>query len=394
MQYSDPINLSLINEPEILFFSSAPLSSRNCKIKPLSTAQVNKLMQNRRKLDHEFQWSENPQLDAKYYSKNEQNLEHFKSKKWQEFSKRLVDLESLVLCFINEDVGFGVWSSCKIPAGSCIIYSGFYSDDTNNLLDSDYAIAGLHIKTLNRNANAKYIGGFGGLIQDLAHPVISRIDESIDTNNFEFREMQIGEFSLFYLESIVDIEPYKQLGVNYGHSFWGHENEKSYFSEGKIISKPKAKPFSSIDMIFNKVVVIWAQEFMGTMNPIDALVSKIEFETNDVVLRLLSLQCDENQFSKYSSSKLTRLLERLEGFKDQEKLEELTRKALCDEIDDTYATKLIEKSYIRQFEKLKEDLYKLISMKKKSKNLTFFDIRSANAVSTDRLIARGISKYT
>lgn len=198
-------------------------------IKKLTLSEINARLSAFRQC--EFTWSEN------IYIPDEWEINDIDQFKLNEISEKLIPLDSLCVCFMDAETGYGVYTTHKVPQGSLILYSGIIKKFAREKLYYGMAAGESFV------VDGQCQSGFADLFQDLFEPKLDRreFSQEVACNNFIAKTLSLSCGSIPLLEAAIDIPPLSQCGVSYGKQFWEmqyklHTKQKRFYSlSGKII---------------------------------------------------------------------------------------------------------------------------------------------------------------
>lgn len=226
--------LNIIHQSDRIYFSSKPLPQATQQdIEQLSIADINKKFSRHRNLD-EFTWENNILAPDDWKLSSEDD-----EARLADYYNKIIPQDSFVVCYINNEVGYGIFNRKKIKKGDILFYGGELTPPSDNKLSTYRMGAPDDLYVIDSEKR----GGFAALFQDLYDPSIPLDDFPIEVARFNFhsKKLKLSAGNIAYLEAITDIEPYSQCGISYSKDFWQkmdllHEIKKQYFStDGTVI---------------------------------------------------------------------------------------------------------------------------------------------------------------
>lgn len=224
-------HLLTFKEPESIYYCSKPLpQTKEEAIKLVPIAEINKLFSKHRNL--KFTWTNNVLIpDDWQFTEKDQAL-------LAEYQKRMIPLDCFVICYINDDVGYGIFNRKKIRKGDILFYSGEFIHSANQILK--YGLG-----TPDAAVDGEKIGGITSLFQDLYNPIIPLTDFPLEVARFNFcaKDIKFSQGSIPIFEAITDVELYSQCGISYSKKYWQTADlllhlQKQYFTtKGDVIFK-------------------------------------------------------------------------------------------------------------------------------------------------------------
>ncbi len=159
----------------------------------------------------------------------------------------------LMLCPINPDVGYGVFTQAPLATGTLIgIYTGIITP--SRLGDTDYLLVLPQLpEASSYSIDAKTEGGISRFLQHLPKDTKSTLDDEVMNNaklrtaieaahvataNIDYQFVTINQKSLCCFVSNQTIEAGEQLGISYGLDYWlSRKVQPCYFNKnGEVVT--------------------------------------------------------------------------------------------------------------------------------------------------------------
>lgn len=222
----------LISLPSVtsIYFSDKPLPLCGINaVTPLPLKEINQRLSEYRRVA--FTWTNNILIPDDWV------MNAIDQMKLEEIAEKMVLDDSLCVCFMDEETGYGVYTLRPVKQGSILLYSGIIKKFAYEKLyygmqaGQDYIVDG------------RECSGFADLFQDLYEPSIDPMEFSgAASNNFTAKTLSLSCGGIPLLEANKDIPALTQCGVSYGIRFWDmqerlHHKRKQFYSlQGDIIS--------------------------------------------------------------------------------------------------------------------------------------------------------------
>ena len=187
-----------------------------------------------------FRYSESifipPELDNKFDHLPDDEL-------WKKIEARLSNPLNnyLHVCYIDDEVGYGVFTSVPIKAGTIIgIYAGIvekrgYKDDYGiNIEYEDSDESGYIISAYTAGGITRFIQHMPNEQEDKISPQLKSI---CATANLRSYQLMYSGVPIIYFVACRNIEKNEQLGISYGNKYWSDRNKtpKYFYKNGKVI---------------------------------------------------------------------------------------------------------------------------------------------------------------
>jgi hypothetical protein len=198
-----------LENPNGVFYCDKPLSQAEAAdIQYLSTAEVSKKMAAWRKISA-FTWSEDFFVDESLeLSDNDKKI-------IADLLKRRIPSDHLTVCFIDAEVGHGVFANVNIPQGGILFYGGHNIFFTND--PSPYQVTTENFLVL----DALESGAHAQLFQDLyGGAELTEKYSHVARNNFASKELRLSCGLFTYYEAKTAVMAGLQCGSNYGPDYW------------------------------------------------------------------------------------------------------------------------------------------------------------------------------